>query len=232
MRQYIKWTDQEKTDICTQMVSIFIDNVGISFTECYKKAINILPPDRKRSTIAPIQKELSPIIKELMYSRCNNTKTTVEVVEVEKIIHTNISDIETEQLTMELTRRFLSPFIEKLVSRVVEDIRPAILNSIKATIKEKDNKIILKKILIIGLLPEQQQEIIKEFNECFTLTFFKNKSFHLLESQASHSDLVIMMSKFISHSHKSMIDKCKVNYKMCNGGISDLKTILEHEYMK
>jgi hypothetical protein len=80
------------------------------------------------------------------------------------------------------------------------------------------------RVLIVGLLNQQEQDMMKAMGELLALDFVKtehpNKA---LEDKARHADLVVLMTKFISHSHTEAVKKFNEHVVFRNGGVSELK---------
>lgn len=92
-----------------------------------------------------------------------------------------------------------------------------------------------KSILIVGLLPKQQQVIMQEYRGNNTLRFLSSKdSHHRTELQARNVDLAIGMIGFIHHQHEHHIRKGvesgKKRYLRCNGTVTDLKRLINSSF--
>lgn len=84
------------------------------------------------------------------------------------------------------------------------------------------------KVLIVGLLPQQAHEIESEFSEMLHLSFVQSdENKDKLKHRLDGADTVIVMTKFVSHSH-SDITKRHNNVVNINGGVSSLKDHLLH----
>jgi hypothetical protein len=135
------------------------------------------------------------------------------------------------------------------ISEVVEDKVAALVESIvsnrvaesiaklTATLTKPDPlpapKLTLPKILVCGLLPDQQQMIRKEFSECFDVRFVgTNDNPSVWKSKATHVDQVFVMTSFISHSHTEALESCgiKSSMQMVSNGMSTLRDALTKYY--
>lgn len=87
-----------------------------------------------------------------------------------------------------------------------------------------------KKILIVGLLPVQQQEITKFYGDIFRIRYHESEeNIHRLEDRVKWSDTIILNCTKISHSHQEMVKKFSNgrDVKLIFGGTSGIKGALE-----
>lgn len=88
-----------------------------------------------------------------------------------------------------------------------------------------------RRVLIVGLLPQQAGMIQQEFHRELDLSFYQTTEHrNRLASAAGHADIVISMTKFIDHSVTETIKAAKANLRYCNGGLTALRDILTEEY--
>lgn len=89
----------------------------------------------------------------------------------------------------------------------------------------------LKRVLIMGLIPNQIQEVTNEFKGALDLRFWRtDQSANLLKSLSKQVDQTVIMTDFIAHSHEVLIKNASVPYVRQSGGISRLKDTLTHIY--
>ena len=88
-----------------------------------------------------------------------------------------------------------------------------------------------KKVLIVGLLPQQSTIIQREFGDVYKLSFWKDESLHKLKSMADHADYVITSVSFVSHKVTDILKTCQVEMINCSGGLSTVKDKLTELYV-
>lgn len=79
------------------------------------------------------------------------------------------------------------------------------------------------RVLIVGLLNQQEQDMTRALGEFLCLDFAKSEHHKALEDKARNADLVVLMTKFISHSHSEIVHRVNENVVFRNGGVSELK---------
>lgn len=138
-------------------------------------------------------------------------------------------------------------FVEPLVSRIVDDVNTQVKAQLEARLAEALPAVMpavspkpveprvetkaKRRILIVGLLPQQAGLIQQEFHRELDLDFYQTTEHrNRLASKARHVDLVISMTKFIDHSVTETIRAAKANLRYCNGGLTALRDILTEEY--
>jgi hypothetical protein len=129
----------------------------------------------------------------------------------------------------------VAALVETIVStRVAESIA-----KLTATLTKPDPlpvpvpKLSLPKVLVCGLLDDQQQMIRKEYSECLDIRFVgTNDNPSIWKSRATHVDRVFVMTSFVSHSHTEALKSCgiKDSIQMVSNGMSTLRDALTTYY--
>lgn len=89
----------------------------------------------------------------------------------------------------------------------------------------------LKRILVLGLIPNQIQEVTSEFKDALDLRFWRtDQSSNLLKSLCKQVDNTVVMTDFIGHAHETIIKNADVPFIRQTGGISKLKDTLTTIY--
>jgi len=83
------------------------------------------------------------------------------------------------------------------------------------------------KVLVMGLLPDQENSVRNEFGALLDLRFWKDGSLHLLKNQSAMADHVVVMAKFTAHDALRMVRAVTSRIMYCNGGVSALSDILQ-----
>ncbi len=85
-----------------------------------------------------------------------------------------------------------------------------------------------KKLLIVGLLGSQQQEILSGFADKFDLRFLtQDDSSTRLEQHARSCDTTIGMVGFLSHAVEKHLKRASSDYRRCNGTLGELRRLLQ-----
>jgi hypothetical protein len=87
-----------------------------------------------------------------------------------------------------------------------------------------------KRVLILGLLPEQQQYVMREYGNELDLRFLKGQDgvpIPNVRNNAREADFVIGMNKFIRHGDEHAAKQVAKAYMTLYGGISGLRDVLD-----
>lgn len=79
------------------------------------------------------------------------------------------------------------------------------------------------RVLIVGLLNQQEQDMARAMGEVLSLDFAKSEHHTTLEDKAKGADLVVLMTKFISHKHQDIVQRVNEHVVYRHGGVSELK---------
>lgn len=102
-----------------------------------------------------------------------------------------------------------------------EPSHPIVTEALKPV--QKDAK---PRVLIVGLLNQQAQEIQKEWSEIYDLRIYDSDvTSEKIRSILPHCDKAILMTKFVSHRAQDAMRGCS-GFTYCNGGVSALKELL------
>ena len=84
------------------------------------------------------------------------------------------------------------------------------------------------KVVVVGLLPQQEKVIKSQRFRNLKLKFFDSKDNlqRLASSVAAGNQTVVMMTDFISHKHVDVCNAGSAMVKPCPGGLTSLKSIL------
>lgn len=176
-------------------------------------------------------------------------------LEEEQFAHKVIGALGIEELLKERAAEFVSDVIRKvIVSGAVDELRHSLMGGTaeeyishrpvhaeQQIVQRKHNpeqrreadKKRLPKVLIVGLLPIQKQEIITSFNKVFDLRFQEsNEAITLLEQRAANMDHVLLMAEWIDHAHRYCLKGKKIDFKLVWGTVSNLKIVMSNLAMK
>lgn len=141
-----------------------------------------------------------------------------------------------------LVAKFVDGLAEQLVDAVVTNLKPALESKLKEALPKALPRInppapkqeVLpgkRKVLVVGLLPQQAGMISQEFGDVFDMSFADKDAVNgKLRSQVLSAELVIGMTGFISHSQDDILQAAGGNYRKCPGGMTRLRDLLTEEY--
>lgn len=91
----------------------------------------------------------------------------------------------------------------------------------------------LARVLIVGLLPEQQHMIAREFSDTLDTRFVgSNDNVNLMKSNASQAAKVFVMADFISHTSIAAIQSVGADVAIVKGGMTHLRDALAAFYIE
>jgi len=100
------------------------------------------------------------------------------------------------------------------------------VNNAKIAEKKPD---IRPKVIVVGLLPVQTNEVQKEFGAFYDLRFFgSNTPVPQIRESMKNVDFAVMMTKFVNHSTQSAM-RSHPGFIYCNGNSSALKMALKEK---
>lgn len=145
-----------------------------------------------------------------------------------------IVDTWSEALVEQLADRIVAAVKDKLQDKVKTALQSALPAALPHPPAPKQEVMpARKRVLVVGLLPQQAGMIAREFGECLDLDFVEQtKAGSTLRDKVNGQDAVITMTKFISHDSEQMIQAKHGNLIRCPGGLSQLRDILTEQYVK
>ena len=151
-----------------------------------------------------------------------------------KMVDPMVSSI-TEQVAARVTDRF-----DQYAHNIAHSTASKILTSQRIT-RERETasgsgqfKGIEQKlnIVVVGLLPVQENEIKAHFGNRHDFKFFKSESnLHQLQSATNSVDLIFVAADFVSHKHMDCL-RGRLNVVIHYGGTTKLKELIEAEIEK
>jgi hypothetical protein len=238
----IWWTDIEKEEITKRAANIIFKNPGTSQLDALRRSQESFLPKERRRVVITISSV--PWFPELLNKEMDALKKALaqpperEVIEQVIFEPMKLTEVPTEHLISELIRRILTAGGSGLVSQVNNTIAQTIHNELPGAIsrlREKTNVVSrehLKKILVIGLLPEQINEVQKMFDTSFELSFWTDGDSKSLQQKAPHQDKIYIMKRFISHNVYDMLKSAKVSYTIVPGATSELCAVMEKYFFE
>jgi len=125
--------------------------------------------------------------------------------------------------------------VEALVADSIEPKLVGIIERMTTNVSETTaipvSKSKLTRVLIVGLLPEQQHMISKEFSEVLDTRFVgSNDNVNLLKSNATQAAKVFVMGDFVSHSSIKVLNSVGNTPEIIKGGMTHLRDALTAYY--
>jgi len=142
----------------------------------------------------------------------------------------------TEQVTERVSNRFdqhAYNAAQSAVSKILSNQK--LVRDVEQSSSQEYNKTEAKKltVLIVGLLPVQENEIRQSYGEKYNLRFFKSEdNLHQLQSSAASADVVFVAASFVGHRHIDCVKNHNSNVILYHGGTSRLKQVIETEIEK
>ena len=220
-KQRVEWTEQERADLIKWGAGLLFSHPGKSLVWALKEAQKRLPAHRHRIVVSL---SVAPWFQGGVLALKEKPPAPEPLVKiVERVLPTELSAILTDELLHEVVKRLVLPAMERIVKREL----PAMLSAEAHRQKKepaKEERIRLKKVVIAHLLPEQARDVEKEFDGVFTIVAHSDSRPDVFRQSALGADMVVLMTKFISHKHQNAVRELKPYF--INGGVSDLKEFL------
>jgi hypothetical protein len=237
MAKRVFWDDQERESVIAVAAEQLKGQIGsIGWLRAFRQAQQAaLPAHRQRRIIAIT---LVPWFRKRVEERLR--------VVAEKKMQTPpppaIPDLRTstlQELLDELGRRLLeacerrvSARLDSLKEGLVAAVVPAVVGAVKNTLGSQPAQTPVvststkKRVLVVGLLPEQQRRVEGEWQKELSLRFFKDGNLQHLGAAAHDTDATVLMVRFISHKQQDAVEAVGVRPVLCRSGMSELDEIL------
>jgi len=235
------WTDEEKTELIKRAANIIYKNTGLSTLEALRRAQEqALPKERQRpiNTLTAIPWYKPALDKQVEEHKKAVITEHVKIVEEIISIPMQLSEVKTDDLIAELLKRIFTAGGSGIVGLISNSMVQALREELPAAITrlQKQTKVATqtrqKKILILGLLPEQTNEIQKALGSAFDFTFWKDANPDSLKQTAPHQDKIYIMKRFIGHTHQELLNSVGATYTIVPGSTSELLHVLEKYFFE
>jgi hypothetical protein len=238
MSERIYWNEIEKDKLCETTFGIFTNNPEGSLIQAINKAMEMMPPYRRRKivTLGSVPWLLDYV--KLKIQELKNYRKKVIAAEPPPLPTTDelLKKATTQQLMVTIIERLLTTQDKTLAT--LEELRKDIQNVLctgptgptgAASLTKKDltPKLGKKKFVVVGLKPNQANEVKDRFADNFGVEFefLETNKFRGLPS----CDTVFVMTGFVDHSVYNLIKKARPDVSHVNGGVSGLvNRIKEH----
>lgn len=232
----IRWTDEERTAVFNRMVEVYTEGRYTGKENILRKSQDVLPIGRRRKiypTMLYLLRDWMNDAKVESYTRARDRKLT-EVAMAAKVeapitqtAELGVSEL-LEKLFDQLTKRVVTEVIVGLSEQLSILQKPyqhklevAEVNPV-SIVRPEPVKPRRTRVMVIGL-KGQQVTVVEQKYPDMDFTFMTAE-----EAQSrspGEADWTIVMTKFINHSVYSKYRDVP-NLRHCNGGVSDLSTII------
>lgn len=237
-RTRIRWTDEERNLVYNRLVEVYAEGRYTAQASVLQRAQDVLPIGRRRKIYPNMLYQLKDWMHEARmdaHTSARNRKLT------EVALQTQASAISIAPPPVELgISELLEKLVDQLTKRVVTDVVSALSEQLsvlqkpyqpKVEVVESNPVVVARpesvkprrtRVMIIGL-KGQQVTVVEQKYPDIDFTFMTATE---AQSRApGEADWTIVMTKFINHSVYSKYRDVP-NLRHCNGGVSDLSTII------
>lgn len=229
MNTRIRWTEKERSQVVQEAVKLY--SLGnISYLEALRRAQNSALPISRIRTLAShsaAQPEIK-LLKEAYDSYVQNLRYPKPVLPIPPIdskssdpsdeVLPYLESATTEELINEISRRIASS-LTKAIQHEIHELEHSFKLEKHDPTYEKTG-IFKKRVCIIGLLPEQEKLIDREFSSSFSLKFLGNEAAR--HADIPTADAYLLMKSFISHAVYGKYQKLP-QHVLIDGGMSTLR---------
>lgn len=210
----LRWTNEERLKMIEQ------------FSKIYNPSYPVL------ETVRDAQREVLPLERRRVLRSVQEVKWLIDAAKSKKTLPPVIKPpVETKPDLKELITELLTGIIKDIVKEVITNVK----HELKVDNKnygeyDPEEKGHLRRVAVYGLLPQQEQSILSDFDGCFDFRFIKDVSQKRLIQTAAWADKFIIVTKFVSHDYDAI--RKLPNIQFITGASSNLKTVLENYYVE
>lgn len=224
MAKKIFWTFEEQNAIYQELVRLFVQDPLLRKDEAMRAAQKVLPKERHRTLYGSTLYRFLDII-----AKARDEAKELAAAPPAPEPEPEPAPPPAEDPLWLVVDKVCERLVDKLWAKIEQRIEfsPAPHST---TVKLKHDptplaqeRAVKQGVLIIGLLNQQAETIIKQFP---TLEMTCLTSDEALKREPLRRTHTILMTKFISHSVQEKYRKA-TNLRLCNGGVSELSTLLK-----
>lgn len=237
----VRWTDEERQAIFERLIEVYAEGKRSDPSSILQLAQRVLPIERRRRIYPSMVYKLRPWMDSARvesYTRARNRKLT-EVALTNKV---TIADIPSVSVPTELgVQELVEKLIDQLANRITTEVMRRVSEQLSVLQKPyqpsqpvaevnpvqvatpQPPKVRRKRVTIIGLKGQQITTVEQKYPD-IDFTFMTTE-----EAQGRNpgeGDWTIVMTKFVNHGTYAKY-RHAANLKHCNGGVSDLSTIIQ-----
>lgn len=232
----IHWTDEERKDVYNRMVEVYAEGKYTSAQNVMRKAQDVLPLGRRRKTYPNMLYKLKDWMLEARmeaHTSARNRKLTEVALETQAA-KVAPAPQPTEPTLSELLEKLVDQLAKRVAAEVLKDLSkylstqspPYQNNNLQLEVNPvsvaQPPKVRRKTVTVIGLKGQQVTTIEQSYPE-LDITFMATQE--AIGRKTVTSDHTVLMTKFINHSAQNKYRNAK-NLAYCNGGVSELSSIL------
>ena len=228
----IFWQDQEKAALAQRVAEIMYLNPEFNLKSALNKAQkDVLPADRQRN-LESVTKDKLDWLEASVEERIRRLKEEEEAAstqeeEAEEDHKPTLEDASIEELFIALISK-IGPVVKSIAKEVALEAvaqtrgQPA---EVPAKLPRTQRKR-APKVLVIGLLPKQANEIASTFKGVYTMRFLGGNP-AAIRAAAGGMDLVVAHTDHLSHSAEAAARTVAKQYVRVAGGLNSLKNVLD-----
>lgn len=216
----IFWTPDEQDAVYAAMVELFVENPLTRKEAALQTAQNVLPYDRRRKVHYSAVYRYRDLIDRARTEARNKPKIPTQAPPAPPV---------PAEPSPDLLRAILDQFLDALADKVAERIQSRQTEPTAPRQKHDPSPICTPRetrlgVLIIGLLNQQAQTIIRSFPHMEFTCLTPEQALSREPLRRAHT---VLMTKFINHSVQERYRKAQ-NLHLCNGGVSELSAMLKN----
>lgn len=142
-------------------------------------------------------------------------------------LSTALSDLVVQAISEKLTAKLHN----KTVARLEDAIDSMLPKEVASIEEDAAERMKLSSVVIVGLLPEQENMIKDEFKDCFRLRFWKDGNPKSLREISGNADHILTFVDKIGHKHEDAILASGRKPDRVTGGMSSLRKRLTEIYV-
>lgn len=220
------WNEEDKKFFAEVTFQLKLANPGWGWPRILEEANQEMPAHKRRPKMPQSRAQiawLNPLLDEI--ARRPAPKHEPEPVKIPEIATpAPAPQMDMQTMMMAVYEKILR---EQMAMGAVPTIPTAMNNT-----PQKAEQPRRKKVIVVGLLEIQTQNIQKRFGHKFDFKFMgSNTPSHHIKACIKHGDICILMTRFVSHSTKSAMEG-HPGYMPCNGNSTALENLLEEKFAK
>lgn len=234
----IRWDSNERDFLSTKVAEAVYLNPELDLIRALREAQKSLPANRRRklSTISIIQlKWLELLVNSRLLELEKEAREIAERKEKEREREMeplqSIENATMEELFHEILKRAV-PMLARELAPIVRDAVFEARAYDKSDFVKPAEKVRLKKVLIIGLLPKQANEIDRSFNDVLDIKFLSGANQAQIKNAAAGADAIFAHTDHMNHSAEAAARSTAKKYIRVSGGLTSLKDAIENYYLE
>jgi hypothetical protein len=143
----------------------------------------------------------------------------------------NLSDAIAKQIASSVVVSLQASLTRELASVIPQHVPPVKQLTLNLANLPPEPAVIKPRIGIVGLLPAQVDIIEKEFGDVFEIRYWKEDGTAALKAIGRACELVLV-TKWCNHSATETLKSVGAKWRMVDGGLTELKTMLTALYVE